>query len=152
MSFGDKLVEKLVFGRSGLNSSVFEKILISYSCISFMKYFVLRSYCKKIALFLKNLSFPDFLIDRSSYSTDQNCDKNIGLNLLSSIGARLMLDRSNLFFYQSKLNFDWSKFGQWVFLKRTFLTCSSFYLNFLNTLLTLFFVRPNLSLFCHFLP
>ena len=56
----DKLVEKLVFGRSGLNSSVFEKLLISYSCISFMKYYALRSFLHKIALFFKNLFFLDF--------------------------------------------------------------------------------------------
>ena len=56
----DKLVEKLVFGRSRLNSSVFEKILISYSCISFMKYYALRSFLHKIALFFKNLFFPEF--------------------------------------------------------------------------------------------
>ena len=45
----DKLVEKLVFGRSGLNSSVFEKLLISYSCISFMKYYALRSFLGETA-------------------------------------------------------------------------------------------------------
>ena len=52
-SFGDKLVEKLVFGRSGLNSSVFEKLLISYSCILFMKYCALRSFCIKLLCFSK---------------------------------------------------------------------------------------------------
>ena len=56
----DKLVEKLVFGRSRLNSSVFKKLLISYSCISFIKYYALRSFLHKIALFFKNLFFPDF--------------------------------------------------------------------------------------------
>ena len=35
--FGDKKVENLVFGRSRLNSCVFEKLLNSYPCISFMK-------------------------------------------------------------------------------------------------------------------
>ena len=42
------MIEKLVFGRFGLNSSVFEKKLISYSCISFIKHCVLRSFCIKL--------------------------------------------------------------------------------------------------------
>ena len=37
LSFEDKLIEKLVFGRSGFNPRVFEKNLISYSYISFTK-------------------------------------------------------------------------------------------------------------------
>ena len=53
MRFEDKLIENLVFGRSRLNSSVFEKILISYSCISFMKYCSLRSFCIKLLCFSK---------------------------------------------------------------------------------------------------
>ena len=41
------MIQKCVFGRFGLNLSVFEKLLISYSCISFMKYYALRcSYIK----------------------------------------------------------------------------------------------------------
>ena len=53
MRFGDKLIDNLVFGRSRLNSSVFEKFLISYSCNSFMKYCVLRSFCIKLLCFSK---------------------------------------------------------------------------------------------------
>ena len=48
-----KLIENLVFGRSRLNSSVFEKLLISYSCILFMKYCALRSFCIKLFCFSK---------------------------------------------------------------------------------------------------
>ena len=55
-----KFIEKFFFGRSGLNSSVFEKFLISYSCISFIKLCALRSFCIKMLFFFKNLIFPDF--------------------------------------------------------------------------------------------
>ena len=53
MRFEDKLIDNLVFGRSRLNSSVFENFLISYSCNSFMKYCVLRSFCIKLLCFSK---------------------------------------------------------------------------------------------------
>ena len=53
------MVEKLVFGRFWLNSSIFEKLLISYSCISFMKHYALRSFCIKLLCFSKNLIFLD---------------------------------------------------------------------------------------------
>ena len=107
--FEDKLVEKLVFGRSGLNSSVFEKLLISYSYISFIKQCALRSFCIKM-LYFSNFEFSRFSIDRIYLSINQKWDKNFGLNLPSLIGAWLMLDRSNLFFDWSNLIFNWSKF------------------------------------------
>ena len=74
----DKLVEKLVFGRSGLNSSVFEKLLISYLCISFMKHYAWRSFYIKMLYFSK-ICFSRFSIDRLCLLTDRNCDKNFGL-------------------------------------------------------------------------
>ena len=37
LKFGDKMCHNLVFGSFGLKTSVFEKLLNSYSCISFMK-------------------------------------------------------------------------------------------------------------------
>ena len=43
----------LVFGRSGLNSRVFEKLFISYSYILFIKHCALRSFCIKMLCFLK---------------------------------------------------------------------------------------------------
>ena len=74
MSFWGQLVEKLVFGRFGLNLSVFEKLLISYSCISFMKYYALRSFCINLLYFSK-IHFSRFLTDRRCFSTDWNCNK-----------------------------------------------------------------------------
>ena len=68
--FEDILTEKLVFGRSGLNPSVFEKLLISYSCILFIKHCVLRSFCIKLLSFSKFWVFQIFnwsklFLDRS---------------------------------------------------------------------------------------
>ena len=57
--FEDKLVEKLVFGIFGLNSSVFEKLLISYSCISFIKLCALRVSTLKCSVF-KKFDFSNF--------------------------------------------------------------------------------------------
>ena len=87
--FEDKLVEKLVFGRPGLNTSVFEKLLISYSCISFINQCALRSFCIKCFVFQK-FDFSRFLIDRTCCLTDRKCDKNFGYNLPGSIGAGLI--------------------------------------------------------------
>ena len=72
--FEDNLIEKLVFGRSGLNSSVFEKLFVSYSCILFIKQCTLRSFCINL-LCVSNFHFSKFLIDQSCFS-DWNCDKN----------------------------------------------------------------------------
>ena len=59
MRIGDKLIENLVFGRSVLNSRVFEKLFISYSCVLFIKHCAL-SFCIKMLCFSKKLIFPDF--------------------------------------------------------------------------------------------
>ena len=44
LRFKEKLIENLIFQRSGFNISVFEKHFISYSCILFIKYHTLRSF------------------------------------------------------------------------------------------------------------
>ena len=95
MSFEDKLFKKLVFGRSGLNSSVFEKLYISYSCILFIKQCDLRSFYIKMLYFSKNYFFQIFdrlnlLLNRSKMW------QKLGLNLPGSISSRLVLDRSNM--------------------------------------------------------
>ena len=58
------MFKNLVFGRSELNSSVFEKLYISYSCILFIKQCALRSFCIKMLCFSKNCFFQIF--DRSN--------------------------------------------------------------------------------------
>ena len=72
MSFEDKLIENLVFGRSGLNSSVFEKLFISYSCILFKIQCALRNFCIKMQCFSKKknqffhiFNWSNLLLDRS---------------------------------------------------------------------------------------
>ena len=60
LSFEDKLIENLVFGRYGLNISVFKKLVISYSCILFIKQCALRSFCIKMLYFSKICFFQIF--------------------------------------------------------------------------------------------
>ena len=66
----------------------------------------------------QNFDFFRSSIDRICLSIDRKCDKNLGLNLLGSIAARLILDQSNMFFDRSKLIFDWLKFESWFLLKK----------------------------------
>ena len=53
LDFDANWLKKLIFIGSGLNSSAFEKLLISYSCISLMKYCALRSFYIKLLYFFK---------------------------------------------------------------------------------------------------
>ena len=70
MCFEDKLIGNLDFGRSWLNSSVFEKLFISYSCIFYIKQCDLRSFCIKMLCFSKIWFFQTF--DRSNLFFDQS--------------------------------------------------------------------------------
>ena len=54
------MIKNLYFGGSGFNTIIFEKHFISYSCILFIKYYALRSFCIKLLCFSKKLIFPDF--------------------------------------------------------------------------------------------
>ena len=80
--FEDNLIEKLVFGRFWLNYSVFKKLLISYSCISFMKHYALRSFCIKLLCFSKKIDFfffpifgfwPDFFYASFIFRIHMHC-------------------------------------------------------------------------------
>ena len=105
--FEDKLVEKLVFGRSGLNSSVFEKLFISYSCISFIKQCSLRSFCIKMLYFSK-FDFSRFSINRTCCLIDWEkflvtiC---LARKIWNSIGKI-----SKIFDWEKFQNFNWEKF------------------------------------------
>ena len=68
--FKEKLIENLIFGRSGFNISVFKKHFISYSCILFIKYYALRRICIKLLCFSKICFFQIF--DRSNLLLDQS--------------------------------------------------------------------------------
>ena len=72
--FEDNLFENLDFGKSRLNSSVFEKLFVSYSCpfffflnnvlwgVSALKCYVFQKY-----------DFARLSIDRTCFSINQNC-------------------------------------------------------------------------------
>ena len=102
-------LKTLVFGRFGLNSSVFEKLLISYSCISFIKYCALRSFCVKLLRFSKFWIFQTF--NRSNLFFDQS---KLQLKFLVWVClTRLVFDRCSIdrnwkfsvFKYLTKKNF-----------------------------------------------
>ena len=75
MRFEDKLIENLDFGRFGLNSSVFEKLFVSYSHF-FIKQCALRSFYIKMLYFSKIWFFSSLSIDRTCFSINRNCDWN----------------------------------------------------------------------------
>ena len=64
------MIENLIFGKSGFNTSVFEEHFISYSCILFIKSYALRSFCIKLLCFSKNCIFQIF--DRSNLLLDRS--------------------------------------------------------------------------------
>ena len=64
------MIENLNFGKSRFNTTVFEKHFISYSCILFIKYYALRSFCIKLLCFSKNCIFQIF--DRSNLLLDRS--------------------------------------------------------------------------------
>ena len=73
------MCHNLDFGSPGLNSSVFQKLLNSYSYISFMKSIGLSVFCIKILLFFKNSIFSRILVNRVCSSTDRKCLKFLSL-------------------------------------------------------------------------
>ena len=109
MHFEDKLIENLDFGRSGLNSSIFEKLFVSYSCIFFIKQCVLRSFCIKMLCFSKIWFFQTF--NRTNLFFDQSKLrlKFFGLTLPDSIDVRSIKTKkfsisiflNNFFFHAS---------------------------------------------------
>ena len=50
-------------GKIGFKTSVFEKHFISYSCILFIKYYALRTFCIKLLYFSKKIDFSRISID-----------------------------------------------------------------------------------------
>ena len=82
-----KLIENLIFGRSGFNTTVFEKYFISYSCILFITYYVLRSFCIKLLCFSKICFFQEFRSIEPVSWLIEIVIKKIVLNLPGSIGS-----------------------------------------------------------------
>ena len=93
MRFEDKFFENLDFGRSGLNSSVFEKLFISYSCILFIIKRALRSFCIKMLCFSKIWFFQTFdRLNELVFRSIEIAIKIFGLSLPDSIDIRSILD------------------------------------------------------------
>jgi len=63
-----------------------------------MNYGGLSGFCIKLVLFFKNFKIPDFQSIEAFAQPIEIVLNFFGLNLPGLIGARLMLDRSNLFF------------------------------------------------------
>ena len=104
MRFEDKLIENLDCGRSGLNSSVFEKLFVSYSCIIFIKQCALRSFWIKMLCFSKIWFFQTF--DWSNLFFDQS---KLRLKFLAWVYlTRLMFD-------QFSIDWNWKIFSFYVF-------------------------------------
>ena len=58
------MIENLFFlGKTGFKTSVFEKDFISYSCILFIKYYALRTFCIKLLYFSKKIDFSRISIE-----------------------------------------------------------------------------------------
>ena len=97
------------FGRSRFNTSVFEKHFISYSCIFFIKYYALRSFCIKLLCFLKNWFFQNF--NRSNLFLDRSKLRlkiwfgSVYFDQCSIVVGSIedIFDRLNLNFDQSKI-------------------------------------------------
>ena len=70
-------IENLNFGKTGFKTCVFEKYFISYSCMCFILFNALRSFCVKNAVFKKKKKKTDFSrisTNRTCFSIDRNCD------------------------------------------------------------------------------
>ena len=128
LSFDDKLIEKLVFRRSGLNSSVFEK---NFNLI--LMHFIHETLCfeeflHKLLYFSKIWIFQIF--DRSNcLSTDRKCDKNLHYNWPSLIGARLI----EFNFQSIKANFRPIEIWKLSFIKSFFSRVLHYFKKFFQT-------------------
>ena len=83
-------LENLNFWKTGFKTCVFEKHFISYSCMWFIKFNALRSFCIILLCFSKNWFFQNF-------DPIEIAIKNVCESLSISIGARLVLDQSKHF-------------------------------------------------------
>ena len=70
LRFWRELFKHLNFGKTGFKTCDFEKHFISYSCILFTKFHVLRSFCNILLWFSRNCFFQNF--DQSKVFFDQS--------------------------------------------------------------------------------
>ena len=112
---------KSCFGRSGLNTYVFEKHFISYSCILFIKSNALRSFWSKMIDFSKLCFFQNFdqskvIFDRSKMFKTQYKSFWLARSVQACFGSiEGIFDRSNVIFDRSKIVLDVFKkeFSTW---------------------------------------
>ena len=78
-------IENLNVGKTGFKTCVFEKHFISYSCILFIKFNTLRSFCRKFAMFFKNVFFPEFRSMEAIFQSIDIAIKNLSEPLSVSI-------------------------------------------------------------------
>ena len=94
LTFEDKLVEKLIFGRSGLNLSVYEKTFNLILMHFIYEILCFEEFLHKFAMFFKNLIFP---YCQSIESVAQPIEIVIKILVWICL-ARLVLNWSNLIF------------------------------------------------------
>ena len=123
----DKLIQKCIFGRFGLNISVFEKHFISYLCTLFIKYYAWRSFYRKLLYFSKIWFFQIF--DRSSVIFDQL--KNSRFFKSSFCLTWLVFDQCSTNWNWKFFSFlsIWSVFFFLSFMFRIHMHCIVFYIH-----------------------
>ena len=127
------MFENLNFGKTGFQTSVFEKYFLSYSCISSIKFNALRSFCNFLLYFSRNFFFFFFFLnfDRSKVFFDWS-------KLQLKVLAWLCVFRSIEPIFRSIESHIES------FLKTEFLTCSSLFKLFFKTL-SLYSIGPRVQ-------
>ena len=108
-----------MLGKLGSKLVFFEKHFISYSCILFIKFNALRSFCK-------NLFFPEFRSIEPIFRLIKIVIKNFGYPFSVSIDARLILDQSKNFqSIEPKFRSIENRIES--FFKNLILTCSTYF-------------------------
>ena len=67
----------LILGKLNLKLVFLKKHFISYSCILFIKFNTLRSFCTKFAVFFKNVFFPEFGLIKAIFQSIETVIKNL---------------------------------------------------------------------------
>ena len=75
----------LILGKLGLKHMFLKKHFISYSCILFIKFNALRSFCIKFAMFFRNMFFPEFRSIKAVFRLIEIVIKNLSEPLSVSI-------------------------------------------------------------------
>ena len=153
MRFEDKLIENLGFGRSRLNSRVFEKLFISYSYILFIKHCAFRSFCIKMLCFSKIWFFQIF---RSIELVAQPIKIAIK-NLVWIYLARSLLDWCWMHWMWFSINWtyfltDWKSFREFFLKNISFSRVLHCFKTFEKAFWLSFFDRSNSSHFLLFFP